>query len=134
MKKTLIFLLLFMSSFSLFADMYTPPFPLIINPIFGGRSGNGDEGGEGDDEEGKGHRAPARPAYCSIDFDAAEVNIPGYDCADIETFEICDAESHVCVYGTDDCAEFVGELTQIHDTVYVIFHFDGFTLSGYFAR
>ena len=71
--------------------------------------------------------------FCSIDFDAAEVNITGYDSAEIESYEICDAESHACIFATNDCAEFIAELANTHETVYLIFYFDSFALSGYFS-
>ena len=124
-----------------YANEINNPFPLFPNPILKGGAGGSENpgysgGNDGDEGEnpGKGHRAPARPAFCSIDFDAAEVHITGYDSADIETFEICDAESHGCIFATDECAEFVAELAQTNEPVLVVFYFDGFTLSGYFAR
>ena len=127
--RTIIFLLFLASSVALLADTPTPPFPLGKDPLPKGSSG----GGAGADDGDKGQRAPARPVFCSIDFDAAEVNITGYDSAEIESYEICDAESHACIFATNDCAEFVAELALVKDYVYLIFSFEDFTLSGYFA-
>ena len=124
--RTIIFLFFLASSVALLADTPTPPFPLGKDPLPKGSSGGGAGGDAGD----KGQRAPARPVFCSIDFDAAEVNITGYDSAEIESYEICDAESHACIFATNDCAEFVSELSQTQETVYVIFYFSDFTLCG----
>ena len=133
MKKAILVILLIIFALSGFADVYVPPFPLTKNPITSGNSGGGNGTGEEDDEENTGHRAPARPVFCSIDFDAAEVNITGYDSAEIESYEICDAERHACIFATNDCAEFIAELANTHETVYLIFYFDSFALSGYFS-
>ena len=143
MKKFLAILICILCAVSLWADDLPKPFPLLKNPLpIGGNTGSGDNGesggdgrgNEGGEDPGKGHRAPARPVFCSIDFDSAEVNITGYDSAEIESYEICDAESHACIFATNDCAEFVAELANTHETVYVIFYFDDFTLCGYFTR
>ena len=139
MKKLFILLIFIISAVSLYADGTNPPFPLTKGgPTLGNTGGSGTGSGSGigneDNDDDKGQRAPARPVFCSIDFDAAQVNITGYDSAEIESYEICDAESHACIFTTNDCAEFVAELANINHTVYVIFYFDDCTLCGYFTR
>lgn len=140
-------LLLFCLCGHVYAD--TLPFPLLKDPtpIFGTGGGNtgGDggsagygDGGEDDGGDGetppKGHRAPARPVFCTIDFAAGEVAITGYDVAVIEAFEIWDADRTFCIASAADCADFVADLAETSGTVAVVFYFDGFTLSGYFTR